>query len=1017
MMQIKRFSGILNTDDKEADVLSAQHIRATNIRFTGGQQGLTAENIKGNVLVANSNLPAGTNECIGSFFDQVGQQIIFFNYNSNGNHGIYSYSVNTELVTQVFRCGVNSASDVLTFSLNYPITSAAIVYRTAGEGDLLYWTDGTNKPMYLNLATVSTLSPFTANMLYAAKTPPLVPPTVAYASDATKNFNYVRNRYFRFAYRWVYLSSEKSTFSPTSTLSTPANVVAPQLNYAPNSNNYITVAVNSAATADFEDIEIFGQEFNGTTWGDFFLINSVNKSDVGAIPFTYTFSFYNDGIYNTVLPAESDLRWDWLPDKANCLELLNGNTIIYGGITEGYNKMAREDVDVQVTTSLTSQSTSLVTPIWKWANYERLAIAYFDELGKVVDIISFLANSTIDTTNFNVTTPEYPGQPISTATMPNVPKINASINHLPPSGAVSYQWLRIDNAPPYFLQYLTNDYQTDSDYIYLCIQGLIFNNTTSGFLPSYEFSSGDRVRVMGVLNIGTSQITQFSIQYDFQILDVVEKVMGGSGNPATNGSYLKCSKPSPFPTPAYGQYLVIEIYTPPSNVNDSTAIFYEWGQRYAITGGYHMGQTQNQTASLPALFEWTNGYVWFKLRGILGISSGLSLQAIGLMDRNYNDFQESKANSNSRGWPIDVNAKQQYFPVTSRWGGSYVQDTDINNLNRFYPENLDTIDRSKGDIRRFKQRDRILRVFQDRGVGNYGVYARYVQNNEGSPELVTTNEIITTNNIQYYQGVFGLGGYSTNLCSSPIADYFTDVITGRGVRLGYDGMTDIGVLYKGQYYFPAFVTPYNKTQTRSNGASAKVMGFFDTLDGDFHTILQAPSGGTGYHFAFNEPRNGYVCDVYSYIPEWATCANDVIFSWNAGNLYKHNSETRCNFFGSQFGADITVVFNDNLLEKKSWNALSEVASGTWACPVIYTNTMTYGSQRQETTLVEAEFQLLEGMPSSSIKRDANSPGGKVNGNFLKGNWMAVKFSKTNASNYIILQEVSARATDSPRTDR
>jgi hypothetical protein len=67
--------------------------------------------------------------------------------------------------------------------------------------------------------------------------------------------------------------------------------------------------------------------------------------------------------------------------------------------------------------------------------------------------------------------------------------------------------------------------------------------------------------------------------------------------------------------------------------------------------------------------------------------------------------------------------------------------------------------------------------------------------------------------------------------------------------------------------------------------------------------------------------------------------------------------------------------------------------------------------------VEAEFQVLEGMPSAAIKRDVNSPGGKWNGDFMKGNWLAVTFSKENAQNLITLGELSMRATDSPRTDR
>jgi hypothetical protein len=158
--------------------------------------------------------------------------------------------------------------------------------------------------------------------------------------------------------------------------------------------------------------------------------------------------------------------------------------------------------------------------------------------------------------------------------------------------------------------------------------------------------------------------------------------------------------------------------------------------------------------------------------------------------------------------------------------------------------------------------------------------------------------------------------------------------------------------------------------------------------------------------------------VYSYVPEWAVCANDIIYSWNGGNLYKHDNTTNyCQFYGVNYGADITVVFNENLLEKKSWNAISEVASGVWYCPVIYSNVMTYGTQRQQTSIVDAEFTLLEGMPSAAIKRDANSPGGKVNGNFMKGNWLAVKFRRENAQNLITLSELSIRFTDSQKTDK
>lgn len=1012
MIDVKRFSGILNTDDDNYSVLQPQHIGAKNIRFVGGQNGQTAQNIVGNYKIANSLLPGGNNanrndnECIGAFFDRINNKIIWFNWNSTGKNGIYSLDINTEAVTRVFECFTNSASDVLGFDRNYPIHSCAIVYRD--DGNLLYWTDGKGIPMYLNMSTVATLSPFTVDMLAVAKTPPSSPPTSTYKSDATKVANFVKNRYFRFANRWVYENFEKSTFSPTSELPIPA-LSEPQNEIQATQNNYIEVVFSASTRADFKSMELYAQEFNGSSWGDFFLIDSVDKSDIGGS--TYTFNFYNDGTYPVILPSESDLRFDWIPDKANTLELLNGNVIIYGGVTEGYNALKRSDVNVQITATTVGETSNNVIPVYRWANNERFGLIYFDKFGKTNGVVSFLADASIDTNNFNVTTPDYQGGALSH----HIPKISASINHLPPSWAETYQWVRMDLAPPFFLQYWTNDLQTDSSFMYLCIQSLINNNSKFGFVPSYEFQKGDRVRVMGYVS------GSFSPILDFQILEVVERTMNGTAyTPATSGSFLKIKKAAGVVL-GYPNYL-IEIYTPSPNQTDETAVFWEFGEKYNITGGYHMGQTQNQTAVQPALFEWTEGYVYRKLRTFPGIIDNTTMGSDKVMDRNYNDFQQSKANSNSRGWPIDINAKTQYYGTTLRWGGSYLQDTNINNLNRFFPSDLDAIDRSRGDIRRLKARDRILRVFQDRSVGQYGIYSRYIQNNEGETQLTTTNEIITANNINYYSGFYGVGQYPTNLTSTPYADYFTDMATGRGIRLGADGFTDLGVLYKGQYTFPKWVLNYSQTILRSNGTKAKVMAFFDDYDNDFHTILQGgTANGNTYqdrHFAFHEPRLGYVCDHYDYHPEWAISANGITYTWDGGHLWKHSvmGDNYCNFYGTQYDSEITFVFNQNIYNKKSWLSICQTGSDIWESPTkgdIYTDTYSYSGQVQQSKLKAANFSRLESKFNAAFFRDENSRGGWVNGDSLKGSILVIKLIKQNANKLITLLSIDVNFVESP----
>jgi len=1034
MIDIKRFAGVLNTDDDNYTIMSPQHSHAKNLRFVGGQQGLTAQNIKGNYLISNSSLPAGTNECIGVFFDSVKQRIIWFNYNSNGNHGIYQLDVQTSLVSSIFICGTNSATDIFNFDLDYPVHSAAVVYRTSGEGDLLYWTDGANRPMYLNLDTVAALQPFTQDMVYAIKLPPMLRPAASYDTDAAVLSNNVHNRYFRFAYRWVYASGEKSTFSPTSVLPLPNNA-NPNQQFTPNVNNYILVVPEPGTTADFEATELFGQEFNGTTWDDFFLITSIPTGSA-----SFQFKFFNDGVYSPVTEGKtvggqfvpvSDLRFSWLPDKANTLALLNGNSIMYGGITEGYDKILREDVNVQITSALETFNLPITTPVWRWGQKERLGLIYFDKWGKTNGVVSFLQNSAVDSTNFDVTSPQYPGS--SAANYTQVPVLSGSISSLPPSWAETYQWVRLDLSPINYVQYLTNDYQVEGAYTYLCIQALIDNNTKNNFIPSYEFTDGDVVRIMAKYNDPTQlSATAYNIQYEYSVLGTVERDMNAP-NPASKGTFLKILNPSGTePIPAYSQKMFIEIFTPNKGIDDKAAIFYEFGEVYSIytSGGirYHRGMLQDQTVSQPATFRWRNlGYNYIKQRLIsLSPFQPVTNQFIGslyMMDRNYYDNQKSKANSNSRGWPIEINAKEQYFPVTSRWGRSYVQDTDINELNLFWPEDQDTIDRAGGDIRRIVARDRIARVFQDRKIGQYGIYGKYIQNNQGQSELVTTDEIITVNNIQYYQGTVGLCGYPTNLVSTLTADYFTDVVTGRSIRLSRDGITDLGLLYKGQFYFPDWVLPYNKEILRSNGKIAKVMAYFDNFDNEYHVILQGGNltGGGAYpdrHFSFNEPRNGFCCDEYDFHPEWAISANGITYSWVNGELYKHdvNGNNYCNFYGQQFSASLTLVFNDRITEKKTWQSISQIASAIWASPTkgdIYTDAISYVGQVQQTHLADANYTLLESKPSAAFYRDENSRGGWINGDVLKGSYLVVKLVKENASSLVSISEVAVYFVTSP----
>jgi len=391
-------------------------------------------------------------------------------------------------------------------------------------------------------------------------------------------------------------------------------------------------------------------------------------------------------------------------------------------------------------------------------------------------------------------------------------------------------------------------------------------------------------------------------------------------------------------------------------------------------------------------------------------------------DYSYSDTYNIETNSNSRPLVIDVNAKDAFYGTLVRWSLGYQQNTNINQTNRFYPVNYDEIDTSRGDIQRFKARDRILRVFQNRACGQYGVYTKYIQNNQGENQLIISSDIITANNIQYYKGEYGLGEQYTGLVSGKIQDYFVDPIRGYHMRLSDDGLVPISELYKGQYYIKSLLSNYNQSFDGNQGGKAKILGVYDYFEEQAHVILQ---GGTiikgsvhqtvpDYNFSFNEKRNSYT-SFYDFHPEYLLAVEENVYTWKNGKMYLHSKDaTYCNFYGTQYAASIQAVFNQTLVENKSFLALKEVASGIWACPVISTNSYSYGTTNQQSNLVESDFAQLEGNYEAVFLRDTNSIGGIGNGDSLKGNYIVIDFQSNNANNLVFLSEISVKFIDSPR---
>lgn len=379
---------------------------------------------------------------------------------------------------------------------------------------------------------------------------------------------------------------------------------------------------------------------------------------------------------------------------------------------------------------------------------------------------------------------------------------------------------------------------------------------------------------------------------------------------------------------------------------------------------------------------------------------------IEIIESSFSDVIKLDTNSNGRESIVEPNMKEVTNDVLVRWSLPYQQNTNINGANNFRFLNFDEVDRGAGAIQRFLFFKKKLIVFQELKSGRYGVYSKYIRNNSGESELVVTDEILTKNNIQYYEsGEYGLGKQYTALSWSENAVYFVYPITGALLRIAGDGITNLSELYKGQYFLSNLMDVYNNDWTRPNGSPSKIMMFFDNYEEQAMTILQGGvrSGLTipNESFSFNENRNGFY-NFYDYLnPDNMLCAENTTYAWKNGRMYKHTDEVNwCNFFGTQYYPSIQLIFNDQQAVKKNFNTLAYQGNQKWNSPnsgdIFTTVPNGQTGEQQVSKLPLWSVEIDEGRRVASFLRDINSMSNPtealVEGDFLQGNTISVNLS-------------------------
>ena len=336
-------------------------------------------------------------------------------------------------------------------------------------------------------------------------------------------------------------------------------------------------------------------------------------------------------------------------------------------------------------------------------------------------------------------------------------------------------------------------------------------------------------------------------------------------------------------------------------------------------------------------------------------------------------------------------------------------------------------------------------VLQKFKIGEIPILLQIVRDTAGNPLEANSDQLLNKINYNFNEDV-GIGDIPESFASDKDHMYGADDYKGVVWRIAQNGLEILSVLYECNAFFTSKLKAYRKslnTGYHPNGSSIytgdpTVYGGFDANTNKYIIALEEinrynSQGYITFHqdpvtLSFNEVSNaqggkdessnteGFESKL-SYHHEGFVCLDVTSFAFINGQLWKFSEDAiYCNFFGVQYDAYITAVFNESGLEKKSWLALTELSSDVWECPEITTNVFSYGKTNQSSKLITQNFKSLESDWHANFLRDQNTNGGLYAGGFLKGNYIIVKFIKQNASQLIYINGASVFYKDSPLTN-
>jgi hypothetical protein len=344
--------------------------------------------------------------------------------------------------------------------------------------------------------------------------------------------------------------------------------------------------------------------------------------------------------------------------------------------------------------------------------------------------------------------------------------------------------------------------------------------------------------------------------------------------------------------------------------------------------------------------------------------------------------------------------KQRTRTANITWSDVYREDSGYNGLSTFNQSQIIFVplDEESGSIQLLHNSNGNLKVYQEDAIGIMPYNKNIIYDTEGGKVVGVANNVLDEKSYQAYaHGMFGTR-HPESFVARGNREYIIDQQRGKLLRMSIDGATPISD-NKFEHFFSRLMAE-NKDSFMVGGYDPKHGEYLFNIPNTANVVELQSGADESAVFSYKEKAGGFPL-IYPYNPDYILEANNEVYAWKNGVMYKLNaSETRNNFFGVQYDSVLRFFANTEYSVEKVWNNISLQSTHAWLAKI---KTSLTGR-----TITKESFTKLEDYWFSEIMPNTQTSNSKANSSYGLGTFAitngvietSIKYASLSIGDYI-----------------